>query len=70
MGYGMEYVADGVTLEGREFGGGHVGQAQFPDPDSIQEVRVETTGRARNTHAGHRRHHHQVRHQQPARLAL
>jgi len=44
MGYGMEYVADGVTLGGREFGGGHVGQAQFPDPDSIQEVRVETTG--------------------------
>ena len=44
MGYGMEYVADGVTLEGREFGGGHVGQAQFPDPDSIQEMRVETTG--------------------------
>ena len=44
MGYGMEYVADGVTLQGREFGGGHVGSAQFPDPDSIQEVRVETTG--------------------------
>jgi hypothetical protein len=44
MGYGMEYVADGVTLQGREFGGGHVGAAQFPDPDSIQEVRVETTG--------------------------
>jgi hypothetical protein len=44
MGYGMEYVADGVSLDGREFGGGHVGQAQFPDPDSIQEVRVETTG--------------------------
>ena len=44
MGYGMEYVADGVTLTGREFGGGHVGAAQFPDPDSIQEVRVETTG--------------------------
>jgi Carboxypeptidase regulatory-like domain len=44
MGYGMEYVADGVTLQGREFGGGHVGQAQFPDPDSIQEVRVQTVG--------------------------
>jgi hypothetical protein len=44
MGYGMEYVADGVTLQGREFGGGHVGQAQFPDPDAIQEVRVQTTG--------------------------
>ena len=71
MGYGMEYVADGVTLEGREFGGGHVGQAQFPDPDSIQEMRVETTGTERAIrHAGNRRHHHQVRHQQPARLAL
>ena len=23
---------------------GHVGAAQFPDPDSIQEMRVETTG--------------------------
>jgi hypothetical protein len=44
MGYGMEYVADGVTLQGREFGGGHVGQAQFPDPDAIQEVRVQTVG--------------------------
>jgi hypothetical protein len=44
MGYGMEYVADGVTLQGREFGGGHVGQAQFPDPDAIEEVRVQTTG--------------------------
>ena len=47
MGYGMEYVADGVTLEGREFGGGHVGQAQFPDPDSIQEMRVQTAGTER-----------------------
>ncbi|MDR3724286.1 MAG: carboxypeptidase-like regulatory domain-containing protein [Terracidiphilus sp.] len=44
MGYGMEYVADGVTLTGREFGGGHVGQAQFPDPDAIEEVRVQTVG--------------------------
>lgn len=44
LGYGMEYVADGVTLQGRQFGGGHVGQAQFPDPDSIQEVRLQTIG--------------------------
>ncbi len=44
MGYGMEYVADGVTLQSREFGGGHVGSFQFPDPDSVQEMRVETTG--------------------------
>ncbi len=44
MGYGMEYVADGVTLQSREFGGGHVGSFQFPDPDAVQELRVETTG--------------------------
>lgn len=44
MGYAMEYVADGATLQGREYGGGHTGQFQFPDPDSIQEVRLETTG--------------------------
>jgi hypothetical protein len=44
MGYGMEYVADGVTLTSREFGGGHVGAMQFPDPDAIQEVRVQTVG--------------------------
>ncbi|MFP5208862.1 MAG: carboxypeptidase regulatory-like domain-containing protein [Acidobacteriota bacterium] len=44
MGSATEYVADGVTLTNREFGGSHSGQIQFPDPDSIQEVRVETTG--------------------------
>ena len=44
MGSAMEYVADGVTLTNREFGGSHSGQIQYPDPDSIQEVRVETTG--------------------------
>ncbi|MDR3734118.1 MAG: carboxypeptidase-like regulatory domain-containing protein, partial [Acidobacteriaceae bacterium] len=44
MGQAMEYVADGVTLTNREFGGEHMGQNQMPDPDSIQEVRVETSG--------------------------
>ena len=44
LGYGMEYVADGVTLQGREFGGGHVGAMQYPDPDAVQEVRIETIG--------------------------
>lgn len=44
MGEAMSYVADGVPLNVREFGGTHVGSTQMPDPDSIQEVRVETDG--------------------------
>jgi hypothetical protein len=39
----LEYVADGVTLSNRQFGGEYQTQAQLPDPDSVQEVRVETT---------------------------
>ena len=40
----LEYVADGVPLTNRNFGGeGNSTQAQLPDPDSVQEVRVETT---------------------------
>jgi hypothetical protein len=40
----LEYVADGVALTNRNFGGeGNSTQAQLPDPDSVQEVRVETT---------------------------
>lgn len=39
-----DYVVDGVTLESREFGGENASQAQMPDPDSIQEVRMETSG--------------------------
>ena len=40
----MEYVADGVPLTNRNFGGeGNSTQAQLPDPDAVQEVRVETT---------------------------
>jgi hypothetical protein len=44
MGQAMEYVADGASLTNREFGGVHSGSGQMPDPDSIQEVRIETTG--------------------------
>ena len=40
----MNYVADGAPLSADEFGGSHVGQTQFPDLDSIQEVRIETSG--------------------------
>jgi hypothetical protein len=43
MGQAMEYVADGVSLTGREFGGEHESNSQLPDPDSVQEVRIETT---------------------------
>jgi hypothetical protein len=40
----LEYVADGVPLTNRNFGGElNSWQAQLPDPDAVQEVRVETT---------------------------
>jgi hypothetical protein len=39
----MEFVADGVPLSNRQFGGVNQTQGQLPDPDSVQEVRVETT---------------------------
>ncbi len=40
----LEYVADGGMLTNRNFGGvGNSTQAQLPDPDSVQEVRIETT---------------------------
>lgn len=40
----LEYVADGVPLTNRNFGGeGNSTQAQLPDPDAVQEVRLETT---------------------------
>jgi hypothetical protein len=38
------YVVDGVTLESREFGGANAGQNALPDPDSVQEVSVQTSG--------------------------
>jgi hypothetical protein len=43
MGEALEYVADGVPLSNRQFGGMNLAQTQAPDPDSVQEVRVETT---------------------------
>ena len=43
MAEALEYVADGVSLSNRQFGGEYQTQAQLPDPDSVQEVRVETT---------------------------
>lgn len=38
------YEIDGVTLESREFGGTNAGTTALPDPDAIQEVRMETSG--------------------------
>ncbi len=43
MGEALEYVADGVSLSNRQFGGMNLAQTQAPDPDSVQEVRAETT---------------------------
>ncbi len=41
---GLEYVQDGAPMINRNFGGeSNSAQAQLPDPDSVQEVRVETT---------------------------
>lgn len=39
----MDYVQDGATLSNRIAGGESGGQSLMPDPDSVQEVRVETT---------------------------
>ena len=40
----LEYVQDGAPLINRNFGGvGNSTQSQLPDPDSVQEVRMETT---------------------------
>jgi hypothetical protein len=43
MAEALEYVADGVTLADRQFGGSSKTLAELPDPDTVQEVRVETT---------------------------
>jgi hypothetical protein len=41
---GIEYEADGVPLINRNFGGPNsMTQAQYPDPDTVQEVRTETS---------------------------
>lgn len=42
MGEALEYVQDGAPLSNRNFGGVNPTQAQLPDPDTIQEVRMET----------------------------
>jgi len=42
MGEAMEYVADGAPLTNRQFGGMMSG-VSTPDPDAVEEVRVETT---------------------------
>jgi hypothetical protein len=42
-GESMEFVSDGVPLGDRQFGGQNSSQAQLPDPDAVQEVRIETT---------------------------
>jgi hypothetical protein len=40
----IEYEADGVPLLNRNFGGPNsMAQAQYPDPDTIQEVHTETS---------------------------
>ena len=40
----LEYVQDGAPLTDRNFGGANqYTQAQLPDPDTVQEVRMETT---------------------------
>jgi hypothetical protein len=43
MAEALEYVADGVPMSDRQFGGSGKTLAELPDPDTIQEVRVETT---------------------------
>jgi hypothetical protein len=38
----IEFSSDGVTLNQREFGGVKEGQAQLPDADAVQEIKVVT----------------------------
>jgi hypothetical protein len=42
-GESMEFVADGVPMTNRQFGGVNQQQGQLPDPDAVQEVRIETS---------------------------
>jgi len=41
-GESMEYVADGVPMTNRQFGGQNTSNTLQPDPDSVQEVRAVT----------------------------
>jgi hypothetical protein len=43
MAEGLEYVVDGVTLTDRQFGGEKQSEFQVPNPDAVQEVRIETS---------------------------
>ncbi len=39
----IEFSADGVDLSQREFGGAKEGQAQLPDADAVEQIKVLTT---------------------------
>lgn len=59
MGEALEYVADGVPLTNRQFGGeggtasaNFSGQSQTPDPDAVQEVRLVTNASAQYSQPG------------------
>lgn len=41
---GTVFEIDGVTLQSDEFGGTNAGTEALPDPDAIQEVKIETSG--------------------------
>ena len=44
MAEGLEYTQDGAPMTNRGFGGeGNSTQAQLPDPDTVQEVKLETS---------------------------
>ena len=43
MGEALEYTQDGAPMTNRNFGGaGNSTRAQLPDPDAVQEVKIET----------------------------
>jgi hypothetical protein len=43
MSEGLEFTQDGAPMTNRNFGGtGNSTQAQLPDPDAVQEVKIET----------------------------
>ncbi len=53
MSEALEFVADGVPLTNRQFGGtSSVASAMLPDPDSVQEVRVDSSTSAQYTEPG------------------
>jgi hypothetical protein len=42
MAAALDYVADGVVMTNRQFGGEQQAQSTLPDPDSVQEVEIQT----------------------------